>query len=82
MVVARFHLVCPLCVAHLKIVLDFCSCHLNDIELVLVFIEVEHISHCHRTCIYCCVHSQRTIESNIGTCYFHLEVKDEVYEGR
>ena len=81
MVIGTLHRVDPQVVAHLQVAAYLLACEAHYVELVLVFIELEHIAHADRACLYGGVELQRSIEGNVGMGNLQLQIEDEVVEG-
>lgn len=81
MVIGTLHRVDPQVVAHLQVAAYLLACEAHYVELVLVFVELEHIAHADRACLYGGVELQRSIEGNVGMGNLQLQIEDEVVEG-
>lgn len=53
----------------------------HDVELVLVFVEFEHIAHIHGSGLDAVVEGERCVECDVSSCDLQLQVEDEVAEG-
>ena len=61
---------------------DFFARHAHYVELVLVFIEIEHVAHVDWAGFQNRVELKGSVERNVGFCNLQLEVEDEIVEGR
>ena len=61
---------------------DFFARHAHYVELVLIFIEIEHVAHTDWTGFQNRVELKRSVKRNVGFCHLQLEVEDEIVEGR
>ena len=53
----------------------------HHVELILIFIEVEHIAHVDRTSVDGGIELERSVEGNVSLGHFELQVEDEIIEG-
>ena len=53
----------------------------HHVELILIFIEVEHIAHVDRTSVDGGIELERSVEGNVSLGDFELQVEDEIIEG-
>ena len=82
MVVRALHGVHPEVVTHFQMLSDFFARHAHYVELVLIFIEIEHVAHTDWTGFQNRVELKGSVERNVGFCNLQLEVEDEIVEGR
>ena len=61
---------------------DFFARHAHYVELVLIFIEIEHVAHVDWAGFQNRVELKGSVERNVGFCYLQLEVEDEIVESR
>ena len=61
---------------------DFFARHAHYVELILVFIEIEHVAHVDWTGVENRVELKGSVERNVGFCNLQLKVEDEIVEGR
>ncbi len=66
MVVRTLHRVHPKVVAHLQMLADFLAGEAHHVELVLIFIEVEHVANVDRSRLDGGIELQRSVEGNVS----------------
>ncbi len=60
---------------------DFFAGQAHYVELVLIFIEIEHVAHVDRSRFEGRVELKGSVEGNVGICNLQLQVEDEIIEG-
>ena len=81
MVVGRLHRVDPQVVAHLEVAAYLLAGEEHDVDLVLVFVEVEHIAHEDISLTNDGVEGERCVERYVCPRNLQLQVVDQVAEG-
>ena len=81
-VVGRCHGVYPLVVAHFQQFTYFIPFHLHHVEIVFVFVELEHVAHEDVSFFYFAVEGEWSVDGNVSPGHFQLYFMYEVVERR